>query len=113
MSAFVICLIVLAAAMVVISRSIDEGQPATEEAPAAREDPTRRGPRHLAADAPQSVEPSFRAAAVLDVPISSGRRIRSAALLAVLLTSLGVAAAIGVGVLAVALLTALRTAIGS
>jgi hypothetical protein len=117
-SAFVICLIVVGAAIAVV-RAADHEQPATVE-PERDRDVVPRRPKHLAAgeiidDDAETVEtepPIGRGAQTeaLDVPL--GRRVRSGALLALLLTGLGAAAAIGLGFLVIVLVTAVRTAIG-
>jgi len=86
-------------------------QPATE--------PTggRRGPRHLASSPSRSPrarkQDASPPAPIIPLDDTSAlQRMRSGVLLALLLTILGVVAAVTVGVLAVALVTTLKQAVG-
>ena len=105
-SAFVICLVVIGAVIAVVARAVDHDQPATEQTEAERvpEPSGAPGP-----DATPRRPPAWTTGAA-EVPV--GQRVRSGVLLALLVTALGTLGAILIGVLVVALVTAVRTAIG-
>jgi hypothetical protein len=103
-SAFVICLVVVGAAIAYVYRTSDHDKPATESGSAGRDPGAEAAPGAKQRRSPEE------ATGAVDLPVA--QRLRSGVLLALLLTGLGALAALGVGFMVVVLLTVVRTAIG-